>query len=661
VLLVTASTTLNASDTAVRNRLQTLGFTVQVKAAPSTVTADANGKALVVVSSTVTSGDVGTKFKNVTVPVFTWESAIYDDMKFVPTGSTLGTQGGVSSVTIASPSHPMAAGLTGTPTVSSSGTFSWGKPVASALKIATLPSDASKSLIFGFEAGAALSDGTSAAARRVGFFLEDNTAAGLNTNGWSLFQQAVTWAVGTPSTNTNVRLSVTDVDDFVYIWVNNVRRKVYGAGQTDTDLDVSSWFANGANTVRVQAINSSFVPFYSVQLKVNGATVLNESCYAEPCTSLGSGSGIVLDRTITVNAVAPARQTVTVTGTAGGKLYLNDQYTGLTVPTSLSLPQGSYTLGLGVSTDLVGSSTGQFHEKAIQVAGAPLSVNMSDSAPLNQPNHTRIAILPIRRTIHGAGGVDNTGILMNSDVTVMQSQAVAARDSLLEPYSYNLTTWDIDVLPVVESTPLYRDADAGAPPNAYQFLIDAGLTGLYQTYDQVVFFYSKFKQDGTQVANAPCCFWGWGQEIDFSNHMTRGFWSPNYPNLYLLHEALHDYESYQINVLHKYNGIDGTHGAGAHGYAFQEDGEEDFLKYYRFFMRGQLVELDAMRSGTAWPSPAPSSGDLFVGVFDVMRRDVNWQSSSFAASARGLLAGEAPHRAQQVGCALPTPPIPTTK
>ena len=660
VLFVTASTTLNAADTAVRNRLQTLGFTVQVKAAASAVIADATGKALVIVSSTVTSGNVGTKFKSVAVPVLTWESAIYDDMAFVPSGSgTLGTQANVSSVTISAPSHPMAAGLTGTPTVSSAATMSWGKPVASAVKVATLPTDSSKSLIFGFESGAALGDGTNAAARRVGFFFEDNTAAGLTNNGWSLFQQAVTWAVASPQVGSNVRLSVSSVDDFVYVWVNGVRRKVYGIGQADTELDVSSWFANGSNSVRIQAVNTGLGVSYSVQLKVNGSTMVNESCFAEPCSALPAGSGIVLDKTFSINTVGPARQTVTANGISGGKLYLNDQYTGLTVPTSLSLPQGSYTFGLGVSTDVPGSSTGQFYERAVQVAGSPLTVNVSQNAPLNQPNHTRVAILPIRTTIHGAGGVDNTGVLLDSEIPIMQGQAVAARDVLLEPYSYNLTTWDIDVLPVVENTPLHRDADSASAPNAGQFLSDAGLTSLYQTYDQIVLFYSKFKQDGSQVANPPCCFWAWGQEISFMNHMTRGGWSSDYPNLYLLHESLHDYESYQIGPLHKYNGIDGTHGAGAHGYAFQEDGEEDFLKFYRRFIRGQVVELDAMRSGISWPSPEPASGDLLIGVFDVMRRDVNWQNPGFAGlTARAARTPQAPQFPS--GCGLPAPPVPAT-
>lgn len=651
VLFVANSTTLNAADTAVRNRLQTLGFTVQTKAAPTTVTADATGKALVVVSSTITSGDVGSKFKSVAVPVLTWESAIYDDMALVPSGaSNLGTQASQTSVAIATPSHPMAAGLTGTPAVATSSTFSWGKPSVSAVKVATLPSDSSKSLIFGFETGAALSDGTTAAARRVGLFLEDNTAASLNTNGWNLFNQAVTWAVTAPATASNVRLTVSSVDDFLYVWVNGVRRKVYGIGQNATDFDVSSWFGNGSNAVRIQAVNTGGPASYSVQLKVNGTTVINESCFAEPCSALPAGSGIVLDKSFTVNTVGLARQTVNVTGASGGKLYLDDQYTGLTVPTTLSLPQGNYTLGLGVST---APSNGSYYERALTVAGSTVNFNVSQNAPLNQPNHTKVAILPIRNAIHGPGGFDNTGVLQDWEIPYMQGQTVAARDVLLEPYSYNLTTWDIDLLPTVETTPLRRPGNSESAPDTDLFLSEAGLTHLKNTYDQIIFFYSKFKQDGSEVANTPCCFWAWGQAISFMDHMARGSWATDYPNLYLLHESLHDYESYQIGPLHKYNGIDGTHGAGAHGYAFNEDGEEDFLKYYRFFIRGQVAELKTMRSGITWPTPAPTSADLFVGVFDVMRRDVNWLAPSFAAAQ--LAATEAP---KKVGCALPAPPLP---
>ena len=121
VLLVASSTTLSSADNAVRNRLQGLGFTVQVKAASATTSADATGKALVVVSSTVSPSNVGTKFRDVTVPVLTWEAEIYDDMQLTPAGSTnFGTRSSQRNLTITSPGHPMAAGLSGTVVATSS-------------------------------------------------------------------------------------------------------------------------------------------------------------------------------------------------------------------------------------------------------------------------------------------------------------------------------------------------------------------------------------------------------------------------------------------------------------------------------------------------------------------------------------------------------------
>src|SRR4051812_11938271 len=96
-LFVTSSTTLTAADAKVKKRLETLGYAVIVKAAASSVTADATGKDLVVISSSVASGDVNTKFKNVTVPVVTWENAIYDDMGM--TGTVGGTDYGTTANT----------------------------------------------------------------------------------------------------------------------------------------------------------------------------------------------------------------------------------------------------------------------------------------------------------------------------------------------------------------------------------------------------------------------------------------------------------------------------------------------------------------------------------------------------------------------------------
>ena len=53
--------------------------------------ADATGKALVIISSTVSAGTVGTKFRDVAVPVITWETALYAPMNM--------TDGSLSSTT----------------------------------------------------------------------------------------------------------------------------------------------------------------------------------------------------------------------------------------------------------------------------------------------------------------------------------------------------------------------------------------------------------------------------------------------------------------------------------------------------------------------------------------------------------------------------------
>ena len=59
------------------------------------VTGDAYGKSLVIISNSVTSGNVNTKFRNVPVPVLNWEPALFDDLHM--TGLTSGMHYGDQS------------------------------------------------------------------------------------------------------------------------------------------------------------------------------------------------------------------------------------------------------------------------------------------------------------------------------------------------------------------------------------------------------------------------------------------------------------------------------------------------------------------------------------------------------------------------------------
>lgn len=191
-LLVVGSAALAAGDAALHNRLLSLGFTVTIRTGTAVTAADAGGK-VVVISESVTSADVNTKLRNVPVPVVALESALFDDLGFVDAVAT-------NYGTAASQSSLLLLGAPGAPTgdvtvtvTSSPHAFAWGKPVASAVRIATVAGDVSRSTIFSFEKGSLLS-GTTAAARRAGWFATAGAPASFNTNAWSLFDGLMRWA-----------------------------------------------------------------------------------------------------------------------------------------------------------------------------------------------------------------------------------------------------------------------------------------------------------------------------------------------------------------------------------------------------------------------------------------------------------------------------------
>jgi hypothetical protein len=282
-LLVTASTTLNSSESAVQTRLQSLGFAVTVKAAGTNNNAvkatDANGKTLVVISSTVTTVNVTNVFRYVAVPVVNWEFDILGHMGMTGTasGTDFGTATGQTQLVISNAAHPLAAGLGGTVSVAgAAGSFTWGKPNANAVKAATLTGDATKAAVFGYEVGATM-PGLFAPARRVALFLTDTTAAGLNASGWSLFEAAVKWAAaprvapaitgltptagtyGTAVTIAGYNFGDTQGDGSVTF--NGVAASVSGWGGTAVLVSVPSGAATGPAVVTVGGLASNGVTF----------------------------------------------------------------------------------------------------------------------------------------------------------------------------------------------------------------------------------------------------------------------------------------------------------------------------------------------------------------------------------------------------------------
>ena len=207
-LFAVGSSNLGTGDSAVKTRLENLGYTVTVQVANNgLLTSQADGKAVVVISSTVTDGNVTNKFRHVAVPVVVWEPLVFDDMGMTGTTSNthFGTLAAQTQVNIVTPSHPMAAGLTSPPPVpvaSPSSTFAWGKTNANAVNVVALTGDATKFPIFGYDAGAnmpgadGVSAGLDAPSRRVALFMSDTTAASNfgGTSGGALFDAAIKWA-----------------------------------------------------------------------------------------------------------------------------------------------------------------------------------------------------------------------------------------------------------------------------------------------------------------------------------------------------------------------------------------------------------------------------------------------------------------------------------
>jgi hypothetical protein len=188
-----------AGDIPVRNRLISLGHTVTTINDSAGTAADTVGKDLIVISSSVQSADMSAYaisfLSTAPLPILDYEPALFDELLMGASGNNIDAQ---SSVTITTPTHPLAAGFTGSVTVyNTPGMMAFGVPGTlgtDATVVAT--SDFGDPAIFTYDKGKRLSDDlTVAAARRVGFFFNEVGVPGANADGFKLFDTAVGYAL----------------------------------------------------------------------------------------------------------------------------------------------------------------------------------------------------------------------------------------------------------------------------------------------------------------------------------------------------------------------------------------------------------------------------------------------------------------------------------
>lgn len=207
-------------DIFIRNRLEkVLGYKVILgidNASPGELNAAADSVDLVIVSESTTSALLRNKLKSVTTPVINYEAFIQDDMGLTsterpgdpgePEDFNYGVRKSDTGIDIVMPDHPLAAGLKGHVNIyRESREVSWGKVGKDAKVIATLTGKKEAAVIYIYNKGAELFDGTMAAGMRIGFFLEEENKTGTSNfmtgEGLLLFDAAVKFALGTDTSH----------------------------------------------------------------------------------------------------------------------------------------------------------------------------------------------------------------------------------------------------------------------------------------------------------------------------------------------------------------------------------------------------------------------------------------------------------------------------
>ncbi|MBL8269339.1 hypothetical protein [Steroidobacter sp.] len=186
-------------DPLIKDYLGTLGATVTVASAADALAA-ANGKDLVMISSTVNARELDRRLGALTVPVATWNAYAYPLLNM--TGDKLHQDFSVvrekpfhnenhadyyahatSSTNAILAAAKIPQGMFA-PLLFSGGVTdpSWGKPARGADVAVSFEGDYNKAAVFSYEKGALMMGNTVAPARRVGLFLGDNS--------WSILSDA---------------------------------------------------------------------------------------------------------------------------------------------------------------------------------------------------------------------------------------------------------------------------------------------------------------------------------------------------------------------------------------------------------------------------------------------------------------------------------------
>nr|WP_233272927.1 hypothetical protein [Paraburkholderia acidisoli] len=188
-----------AADRLIAARLQTRGYTVRL-VHQNFDPADARDARLVVISSTVSAKDVPAGWRELPVPLLTWENDLLDDLAMSGKRHDVdfGETGKERYLWLVNAPHPAGAGLAaGVANVfARQAPMSWGKPGLGASIIATVYGQPEQAAIFVYERGATMDYEALAPARRTMFFMDNDSFPNLSDAGLRLFDATIDWTAG---------------------------------------------------------------------------------------------------------------------------------------------------------------------------------------------------------------------------------------------------------------------------------------------------------------------------------------------------------------------------------------------------------------------------------------------------------------------------------
>jgi glucose/arabinose dehydrogenase len=252
ILFIVGATTLNSGDNAIKNRLEAKGYALQlIDHTPALHPANVAGMDMVLISATVTSGNIVNKYKNTNLPVITFEPYMLDDMAM--TGPTATVDYGdilnQTQLDFIAPNHPITLGLSGNITVNDpSRRFVWGVPGGQSFNLALIAGSPNRSAAFVYEQGATLVDNTAATHKRGFLWLFDDTFTSLSASGLSVFDNMMEWGLGNlivpdlipPTVPNGLSASNLTVNSFTLSWqpaTDNVGVTGYDIYQNGTKIN----------------------------------------------------------------------------------------------------------------------------------------------------------------------------------------------------------------------------------------------------------------------------------------------------------------------------------------------------------------------------------------------------------------------------------------